>query len=257
MKKFLILFITLFFIFITGCTNSGSDVNKEEEPELLEVDLIAPEDIPVGDEVVLAAEVTQGEEKVEDADEVKFEVRKVGDEDSEMIKATHQGKGIYEIKKTFKEDGEYMLTAHVTARSMHNMPSEKITVGNPAGTGSETEHQHDESTDSHETGETAEGNHHHSHVSIDLDTNQDFKVNQKVNLSAQIKNDNQPLTDAAVRFEIWHGEDSVHEFVEAAEMENGVYHYETVFPKSGTYHIKVHVEKGEIHDHQEEEITVK
>jgi hypothetical protein len=91
-----------------------------------------------------------------------------------------------------------MVTAHVTARSMHNMPSEKITVGNPAGTGSETEHQHSDTTDSHENGETTEGNHHHSHVSIDLDTNQDFKVDQKVNLSAQIKNENQPLTDAAV-----------------------------------------------------------
>ncbi|MGV2940564.1 FixH family protein [Mesobacillus sp. LC4] len=255
MKKYLILFITLFFI-ITGCSNSDSGVNKEKEPELLEVDLITPEDIPVGDEVVLAAEVTQGEEKVEDADEVKFEVRKVGDEDSEMIKATHQGKGMYEIKKTFKEDGEYMVTAHVTARSMHNMPSEKLTVGNPAGTDSETEHQHGDSADSHENGEGAEGDHHHSHVSIDLDTNHDFKVNQKVNLSAQIKNENQPLTDAAVRFEIWHGEDSVHEFIEAAEIENGVYIYEKVFPKSGTYHIKVHVEKGDIHDHKEETITV-
>ena len=255
MKKFLILFITLIFM-MTGCTNSESEVNKEEERELLEVDLIAPEDILAGNEVVLAAEVKLGEEKVEDADEVKFEVRKVGDENSEMIEAAHQGKGMYEIKKIFKEDGEYLVTAHVTARSMHNMPSEKITVGNPAGTGSETEHQHSDSTDSHENEETTEGNHHHSHVSIDLDPNQNFKVNQKVNLSAQIENENQPLTDAAVRFEIWHGEDSNHEFVEATEMENGVYIYEKVFPKTGTYHIKVHVEKGEIHDHKEEEIIV-
>jgi hypothetical protein len=104
MKKFLILFITLFFM-MTGCSNSESGANKEEEPELLEVDLIAPEDILAGNEVVLAAEVTQGEGKVEDADEVTFEVRKVGDEDSEMIEATHKGKGMYEIKKTFKEDG--------------------------------------------------------------------------------------------------------------------------------------------------------
>ncbi|WNF23469.1 FixH family protein [Mesobacillus jeotgali] len=255
MKKFLVLFITLFFM-ITGCSNSESGVNQEKEPELLEVDLIAPEDLLIGNEVVLAAEVTQGEEKVEDADEVKFEVRKVGDEDSEMIDATHQGKGIFEIKKTFKEDGEYMVTAHVTARSMHNMPSEKITVGNPAGTGSDTEHQHSESTDSHENGDTTEGNHHHGNVSIELDTNQDFKVNQKVNLSAQINNENQPLTDARVRFEIWYGEDSNHEFVDGTEMGNGVYIYEKVFPKTGTYHIKVHVEKGEIHDHKEEAITV-
>ncbi|UYZ22537.1 FixH family protein [Mesobacillus jeotgali] len=255
MKKFLILIISLFFM-MTGCSNSESGVNNEEEPELLEVDLIAPGDILIGDEVVLAAEVTQGEEKVEDADEVKFEVRKVGDEDSEMIEATHQGKGMYEIKKTFKEDGEYMVTAHVTARSMHNMPSEKITVGNPAETGRETEHQHSDTTDSHDNGETTEGDHHHSHVSIELDTNQDPKANQKVSLSAQIKNENQPLTDAAVRFEIWHGEDSNHEFVDGTEIENGVYIYEKVFPKSGTYHIKVHVEKGEIHDHKEQAITV-
>ncbi|MEW8987437.1 MAG: FixH family protein [Bacillus sp. (in: firmicutes)] len=255
MKKFLFLFISLFFM-MTGCTNSELEVNKEEERELLEVNLIAPEDILAGNEVVLAAEVTQGEEKVEDAYEVKFEVRKVRDEDSEMIDAAHQGKGIYEIKKIFKEDGEYLVTAHVTARSMHNMPSEKVTVGNPAGTGSETEHQHSDSIDSHENGETTEGNQHHSHVSIELDTNQDFKVNQKVNLSAQIENENQPLTDAAVRFEIWHDEDPNHEFVDGTEMENGDYIYEKVFPKSGTYHIKVHVEKGEIHHHKEEAITV-
>lgn len=256
MKKYLIVFISLFFM-ITGCANSESEVNKEEEPELLEVDLSAPEDILVGNEVVLAAEVTQGEEKVEDADEVKFEVRKVGDEDSEMMGASHQGKGIYQIKKTFKEGGEYLVTAHVTARSMHNMPSEKITVGDPAETGSETAHQHNDTTDSHENGETTEADHHHSKVSIDLDTNQDIKVNQKVTLSAQIKNEDQPLTGAAVRFEIWHDENHNHEFVDGTEIENGVYIYEKAFPKSGTYHIKVHVEKGEIHDHKEEEITVK
>lgn len=257
MKNYLMLIISLYII-LAGCTNSDSGVNQEKNSELLEVSIDIPEKIPVDTEVVLSAVVTQGKDKVEDADEVKFEIRKVGEEDSEMIKATHQGKGTYEVKKTFKEDGKYVVTAHVTARSMHNMPSEKITVGNPAESDHETEYQHNESTEdhSHESGEATEGDHHHSTVTIDLDSDHHFKVNQKEVLSAQIKNENQPLTNAAVRFEIWYEGDPNHEFVEATEEPNGIYKNEKVFAKSGTYNIKVHVEKDEIHDHKEYKIKV-
>ncbi|WP_232292541.1 MULTISPECIES: FixH family protein [Cytobacillus] len=56
-------------------------------------------------EVVIEAAVTQGQEKVEGANEVKFEVKKAGQDTSEEMIGEHQGKGVYSITTTFKRWG--------------------------------------------------------------------------------------------------------------------------------------------------------
>lgn len=95
---------------------------------MVEVVIETPETIKVNEEVVIKVLVTQGDEKVEDADKVEFEINKSGEETSEKIIGRHKGDGIYFITKTFQDVGEYSVIAHVTARDMYNMPKKEFTV---------------------------------------------------------------------------------------------------------------------------------
>jgi predicted transcriptional regulator YdeE len=76
----------------------------------------------------IEAHVTQGDEKVEDAKKVEFELWKSDQESHEKVLGKHQGNGFYSISQTFQEDGEYTVIAHVTARDMHNMPKKEFSV---------------------------------------------------------------------------------------------------------------------------------
>ncbi|MDK7669360.1 FixH family protein [Cytobacillus firmus] len=125
MRKAIILFVCVLFLLL-GCSKENEAA--EEVPELLEVSVNFPEVIQANQEVVIEAAVTQGQEKVEDANEVKFEVKKAGQDTSEEMIAEHQGKGVYSITTTFQEAGTYSVTAHVTARGMHNMPTKEFKV---------------------------------------------------------------------------------------------------------------------------------
>ncbi|WP_394237526.1 FixH family protein [Niallia oryzisoli] len=78
--------------------------------------------------MVIEALVTQGDEKVEDAKKVEFEISKSGQENSEKIIGKHQGNGIYSITESFQEAGDYSVIAHVTSRDMHTMPKKEFTV---------------------------------------------------------------------------------------------------------------------------------
>ena len=51
-------------------------------------------------------------EKVTDADDVKFEIWKDGDEKHEMLDGKHKGKGVYAVEKTFETDGVYHIISH-------------------------------------------------------------------------------------------------------------------------------------------------
>lgn len=125
MRKLAIL-LTLALFMLGGCSNEKND--SDEVPALLEVTVNVPNVTQVNENMVIEAEVTQGEEKVEDANEVKFEIKKVGHETSEEVIGKNQGNGIYSITKSFPEAGDYSVTAHVTARSMHNMPTKNFKV---------------------------------------------------------------------------------------------------------------------------------
>jgi len=78
--------------------------------------------------VQINEKVTQGDEKVEDAKKVEFELWKSDQESHEKVLGKHQGNGVYSISQTFQEDGEYTVIAHVTARDMHNMPKKEFSV---------------------------------------------------------------------------------------------------------------------------------
>jgi hypothetical protein len=124
MKKYII-FILSIFILLTGCSKNQSN---DEVPKLIEVTIQIPEAIKINEEVELEAIVTQGDDKVEDANKVEFEIGKTDQEGNEKIVAEHQGDGVYTVKKTFDQAGEYKIIAHVTARSMHSMPNKVFNV---------------------------------------------------------------------------------------------------------------------------------
>lgn len=130
MKRLLvILMAVLTGLITTACTQQEA----EEEPQFLDVQLTAsPEKAQLNEEITFEAKVTYGTEEVEDADEVKFEIWRSQAEEHEKIVVEHDEKGIYRLKKSFEEEGTYYIIAHVTARSMHNMPKIEFVVGNPS-----------------------------------------------------------------------------------------------------------------------------
>ncbi|MTD31647.1 FixH family protein [Planomicrobium sp. YIM 101495] len=130
MKK--MMFLTIMILFLAACGSDSDSAGAGDMVVEVEVDIQTPEQAEPGDTVALIAEVTQGGEAVEDADEVVYEVWQSGHRDhGEMIEASHSEDGLYEAEKLFEEEGLYFIQAHTTARSMHVMPKQEITVGDP------------------------------------------------------------------------------------------------------------------------------
>lgn len=242
--------------------NENTNVNNDEKPSMVEVEIKFPEAVEPNEEIKVEALVTQGEENVDDAHEVKFEIWKQGQEaDHEMVEATNDGSGIYSITKTFEEEGFYYIVAHTTARDMHVMPRVELTVGNPEPAEKEKEHEHEEEghNHNHETHEKTDHDDHHSHensLSMTLESTDAVKANQETTLSTEIKQEDTALTDATVRFEIWHEDSEKHEFVDAKEVSDGVYEAKTTMKETGLHYVQIHVEKDELHEHQQEELEV-
>ncbi|WP_246097064.1 FixH family protein [Psychrobacillus soli] len=133
MKKGIAAF-TLTAMVLTGCGAEEANHTNHEETTFQEivVQIQTPEQLPVGEEVVLAAKVSQGEKAVDDADKVEFEVWESGLRDEgQMIEGTLTKDGVYEANYTFDHDGVYYMFAHTTARGLHTMPKQKLTVGSP------------------------------------------------------------------------------------------------------------------------------
>jgi YtkA-like len=244
MKKIALLMAILLVAVLGACGNDAGTGQNQEVPELLEVEINLPEEnLEVGEEIDLEAYVSQGGEAVEDADEVKFEVLKQGETESEMFEGEHQGEGIYTAKKKFDAEGVYAVTAHVTARDMHNMPKKELTVGIPS-----------ESTDSEDEGsDTHQDSHEHEHeqaVVVDLQSGLDMVVNEEMELSVLIKEKGNPLTGAKISFEIWKEGQEQHEFIDATEDGEGIYHVTKTFDTTGNHLINVHINTDSLHEHQ-------
>ncbi len=131
MKK--MMWLGLPFLLLAGCgTDEADSAGTGEQIEEVMVEFNTEQQAAVAEEVVLSVSVTQGDEAVEDADEVVYEVWESGDRDnSEMIPAEHTEDGVYEAETSFEEEGLYYMQAHTTARSLHVMPKQEVTVGNP------------------------------------------------------------------------------------------------------------------------------
>ncbi|TCT18078.1 YtkA-like protein [Melghiribacillus thermohalophilus] len=129
MKKWL--YPVIFLIIFTFSACAGEDPHSNSSmPEFVDVEILMPDEIEVGETVQIQCRVTQGDETVNDADEVEFELWKDGDPDDQHqeIEGTLEGDGIYYIDYTFDEPGTYYVISHVTAREYHIMPQKEFKV---------------------------------------------------------------------------------------------------------------------------------
>jgi YtkA-like len=248
MKKILLfLALGILALFVSACGNSSGDetADKEKKMEPIEAKLDVPEKSDKGENVGLSVKVTQGDENVEDADEVKYEIWKNGHKDeSEMIEAKHEKDGVYTAEKTFDEDGMYTVQVHVTARDMHTMPKAEIAVGK-----AEVEEHDEEGGDHH--------GHHESTLSIHLKTPDTIKAEEKADWKVHVENEGKPLEGAELRLEIYKEGQEKHEWVDMTAGEPGEYSVTYAFPESGEYNVQVHVTKGEeIHEHTMQKVEV-
>ncbi|MBD8068561.1 FixH family protein [Bacillus sp. PS06] len=155
--KRIIVMLSIVSLLLMGCGNNEENSQTNElVPLNVEIE-IQPETIDVNEAVTFNAFVTYGDEVVEDANEVQFQIWEKGNEDEdEFIDGPHVGDGVYSIEKTFDHDGTYYVVAHVTARNMHNMPKKEFVVGEVSL--NEHEHDHDE-----EMKDEDEEHHHDNH----------------------------------------------------------------------------------------------
>ncbi|EIM05464.1 hypothetical protein A1A1_16043 [Planococcus antarcticus DSM 14505] len=131
MKKFVWLGLPFLMLAACGTGEADSPGAGEQVEEVMVAFNTETQADPV-EEVVLSVTLTQGDETVEDADEVVYEVWESGDRgNSEMIPAEHIEDGVYEAETSFEQEGLYYMQAHTTARSLHVMPKQEITVGTP------------------------------------------------------------------------------------------------------------------------------
>lgn len=128
-SSFLILAFAIGLLGACGNTQDQNNGVSDKVPEVLEVELEGPDTADVNEKVVFTALVTQGDEKVKDADEVEFEIWEEGKEEREKIEAKNNEDGTYEMEKAFDREGAFTVQVHVTARGLHNMPKKSITIG--------------------------------------------------------------------------------------------------------------------------------
>lgn len=252
-KKFWVLTLIIAFIFLSACGDDGSteessEGNSEEELHALEVEFEVPETADVDETIEMKANVTYGEEDVEDADEVVFEYWETGNEDnSTMLEAENNGDGSYTAETVFEQDGVYEMYAHVTARTQHTMPKKSVTVGEGASSNQEAEN------DDTEVGDQAQEGFGMDFAEIDEATVQD-----QTELMAQLQMDGENFEGAEVRYEIWNDEKAdQHEWIDAEESAPGEYIATHDFPEAGTYNIQIHVENDDgLHEHEEHEVNI-
>ncbi|WP_413309416.1 FixH family protein [Bacillus sp. 1P10SD] len=132
MKKLIFVFISILILsLMASCSNQHE--NHPEQPQMLDVDLsVNPEKGEINEPITFNAKVTQGTEKVNDADEVIFEIWRSKDEKHEKVEIKNPKDGVYSLKKDFQQEGTYYIISHVTARDMHNMPKKEFIVGTPS-----------------------------------------------------------------------------------------------------------------------------
>ncbi|MBP0725594.1 FixH family protein [Bacillus sp. RG28] len=248
MKKYfmwiaiVVLLAAVVFIYKNNDQGQAKDVSNQP----IDVKIELPNGhIKANEQITIKAKVTQGGQAVKDADEVKFQIGENGQQNSEMLDATNQKDGTYSVNYTFKQDGNYYVVAHVTARDMHMMPKELITVGNPTTTVQPAQHQHGEE-------------HHHGDATIHVMGIENIVANKENMFMIHVQDKHgQPISKANVRLESWQDVNGKHEFIDAKEVKAGEYEVKETFTKAGKYSIKAHVEKPGIHEHTVLEITVK
>lgn len=244
-KRFGVTFGLVGLFVLGACGTDEATKSAETAPSMepVEAELNVPATADKDEAVTLAVRVTQDGKAVDDADEIKFEVWKNGaKEASETTEAALTEDGVYEAETTFSDEAVYTVQVHVTARSMHTMPTTNVTVGHPE-TAAEAEAEED----------------HHNHAGADIVLDPTQAVAKEVQpFTVNVEIEHEALTGADVQLEVFKDGADKHDWVKLDETEGGSYAGEHTFPEAGTYNVQVHVTKGhDIHEHIMETVEVK
>lgn len=264
-----VIFVLLAIVVLTACGTKQveeQELNNQdgqiEEATLLPVEveiLSVGEDFHSGEEGSIEVRVTQGEEAVADADEVLIEIWKKGEEENSINhEAENKGEGLYHLAYTFPEDGVYYVIAHVTARDMHVMPRQEFIIGEiDTNKSVEAAVQHHEQHEHHSQHEQHHGHHEYGEgLSIHLMKPDILKAGEAALWMVHLaEEDGQPLTEAKVRFDYWQ-DGQAHTLVDASETVAGEYTAEFSFSETGEFRVVVHIEKDDLHEHQETKVHV-
>jgi ABC-type glycerol-3-phosphate transport system substrate-binding protein len=132
MKKMRLIFISFVSVLVLASCSSQKE-KQSTMPKMLDVNLaISPQKAVVNQSITFEATVTQGKERVNDADEVTFEIWRSKDPNHERIDIKKGKNGVYSLTKTFQQDGTYYVISHITARGLHNMPKKEFVIGQPS-----------------------------------------------------------------------------------------------------------------------------
>ncbi|USG63944.1 FixH family protein [Brevibacillus ruminantium] len=268
MKRYMLTVLgSLALLLGAGCSQQQAALSSGAPIEVALT--IEPQEVLVNEAATFSIKVTQDGAAVDDAKETDFEIWKEGQEQHEKISAAHQSDGVYTAQKSFAEPGTYNVMYHVTARDFHNMQKHTFTVkaaGEQADGAHEENHSHEHATQpdgqstAHGDGSTHEGGEHEHGQGVEMHFQpaDSIQPNQATTLTVHLLQENQALTEATVRFEIWREGEEKHAFIDTAEAKPGEYtSTNATFPAAGSYSVKVHVEKGEIHDHNVFTVDVK
>ena len=122
---------------------------------------------------------------------------------------------------------------------------------------SSQEHSKDTGNKTDSTAGEMDSNHEHTEgVSIEMVSPKSGQTSLETEMTVVIMDGGQPLTEAEVGFEFWKEGETKHHFIDAAESKEGHYQAALSFQQAGEYTVKVHVEKGELHEHKDLFLTV-
>lgn len=242
----------LLVILLSACgqdeLNSGG---QSEELLPIEVELVVPSEAYTNEDITFEASVTQGEQMVDDADEVLFEIWLEGQKESgQTLEPTEQEENHYLITHTFTEPGTYHVQAHVTARELHRMPVAQITISDEAQEHAHAEHDHEnDSTDTEQEEQADEHEHQHHHGEVEVDAQ---VVDSELLLSATL--DGSMLEGAKLTIEVKDSSGETVKWLDLSEKEAGIY----VVSESeleGPTDVVIHIVKDEFHEHVEKNIA--
>jgi len=247
MKRKFGLLVGLFMLAAMAACGKEEAVKVDETgvPLPLDVKLTVTEQVDVNGIIKMEAVVTQGDEKVDDADEVEFEVWEEGKkDDSFKVESTNDKDGLYTAETSFDHDGLFHVQGHVTARGLHTMPKKEVTVGN----GGNYE-------------EVAKGEEAHGHAdgfSMHFMNPENLKSGESTELVVSLQVDGQPFEKANVRYEIWNeANPDKHDWVDVEEKVAGEYTASYTFAQAGPHKIQIHIKDDkELHEHEEYAIEV-
>ncbi|MED4585612.1 FixH family protein [Brevibacillus choshinensis] len=264
MKRYYFSLLCLLALMVSAC---GKDEQETALPSSEPIDAafsMQPAEPAKGETITFSVKVTQKGTAIDDAKEVKFEWWKDGQEQHVTIPTTLQADGVYTAQQTIDEPGSYFVYYHVTARDFHNMQKVAFSVGDSKqASGTDNGHSgHAQPTatpSKHEHGsgsETASPEHPASGVDFHFMPPETMKVAESASFTVHLMKENQSFAQAAVKFEIWQGNEEKHTFIDATETQPGQYSANAVLPTAGSYTVNVHVEKGEVHDHKSFPLSV-